>query len=133
MTAIEVCRRPQSQCFTLTTTTASQKPHHSEKHLRVGRYSFGSPATSSGRAFAPLAWTSCHHSIRQCLERSGRFGPLARQLEIFLTASAVDRQLGRANTVLGMVPIKVLQCRQVLCVIALIMLLQCRYQFRLFS
>src|SRR5262245_10978777 len=93
----------------------------------------GSPATSSGRAFAPLAWTSCHHSIRQCLERSGRFGPLARQLEIFLTASAVDRQLGRANTVLGMVPIKVLQCRQVLCVIALIMLLQCRYQFRLFS
>src|SRR5262245_45019036 len=89
----------------------------------------GSPATSSGRAFAPLAWTSCHHSIRQCLERSGRFGPLARQLEIFLTASGVDRQLGRANTVLG----KVLQCRHVLCVIAIILLLQCRYQFRLFS
>jgi hypothetical protein len=33
----------------------------------------GSPATSSGRAFAPLVRTSCHHSIRQCLERSGRF------------------------------------------------------------
>src|SRR5262249_62401674 len=29
--------------------------------------------------------------------------------------------------------IKLLQCRQILCVIALIMLLQCRYQFRLFS
>jgi hypothetical protein len=88
-----------------------------------------SPATSAGRAFAPLAWMSCYHSIRRCLERSGRFGPLARQLEIFLTASGIDRQLGRANTVIGMVLIKLLQCRQILCVIALIMLLQCRYDF----
>src|SRR5262249_10767931 len=31
----------------------------------------------------------------QCLERSGRFGPLACQLEIFLTASGIGRQLGR--------------------------------------
>ena len=122
-----------------------------------------SPATSAGRAFAPLAWiasgpssswsrrkrwcvigwfglvgSSCHHSIRPCLERvaafypsmlgaSGRFGPLARQLEIFLTASGTLRQLGRPNTVLGMVLIKLLRCRQILSVIALIMLLQCRY------
>jgi len=97
-----------------------------------------SSATSAGRAFAPLAWivgwfglvgSSCHHSIRPCLERSGRFGPLARQLEIFPTASAFDRQLGRPNTVLGMVLIKLLQCRQIVCVIVLIMLLQCRYDF----
>src|SRR5215472_1820870 len=80
-----------------------------------------------------LVGSSCHHSIRPCLERSGRFGPLARQLEIFPTASAFDRQLGRPNTVLGMVLIKLLQCRQIVCVIALIMLLQCHYQFRLFS
>src|SRR5262249_34519580 len=56
-----------------------------------------SPATSAGRAFAPLAWiaslvgSSCHDSIRRCLERSGRFGPLARQLEIFLTLSGIFR------------------------------------------
>src|SRR6516165_12201064 len=98
-----------------------------------------SPATSAGRAFAPLAWiasgpssswsrrkrwcvigwfglvgSSYHHSIRPCLERSGRFGPLARQLEIFLTASGTLRQLGRPNTVLGMVLIKLLRCRQIL-------------------
>src|SRR5262245_19676122 len=88
-----------------------------------------SPATSAGRAFAPLAWIASHHSIRRCLDRSGRFGPLARQLEIFLTALGIDRQLGRANTVIGMVLIKLLQCRQILCVIALIMLLQCRNDF----
>src|SRR5262249_14996502 len=51
----------------------------------------GRPATSAGRAFAPRAWTSCHHSIRQCLERSGRFGPLARQLGIFLTFAQTSR------------------------------------------
>src|SRR5262249_34348157 len=56
-----------------------------------------SPATSAGRAFAPLAWiaslvgSSSHHSIRQCLERSGRFGPFPCQLEIFLTLSGIFR------------------------------------------
>src|SRR5215467_4119721 len=72
-------------------------------------------------------------SIRQCLERNGSFSPLARQLDIFLTESGIDRQLGRPTTVLGMVLIKLLQCRQIPGVIALIMLLQCRYHFRLLA
>src|SRR5262249_12861801 len=80
-----------------------------------------------------LVGSSCHHSIRQCLERSGPFGPLPRQLGIFLPAAGVGRPLRRPNTDFGMVFIKLLQCRQILCVIALIMLLQCRYQFCLFS
>src|SRR5262249_36911926 len=80
-----------------------------------------------------LVGSSCRHSIRQCLERRSRFGPFACPLEIFLTLSGIFFLVRRLNTVLGMVLIKLLQCRQILCVIALIMLLQCRYQFRLFS
>src|SRR5262249_46298713 len=68
-----------------------------------------------------------------CLEHSGRLGPLACQVEIFVTLSGIYRYLGRLNTVLGMVLIKLLQCRHVPGVVVLIMLLQCRYHCHLFD
>src|SRR3989475_8120510 len=85
--------------------------------------------------FAPLAWIasgdsfSCSRRKRrrvigwfglvespchQFSDRNGRFGPRARQLEIFFTASGIVRQLSRPNTVLGMVLIKLLQCCRIL-------------------
>src|SRR5262249_53626101 len=70
--------------------------------------------------------------VPSCLEHSGRLDPLACQVEIFLTLSGIYRYLGRLNTVLGVVLIKLLQCRHVPGVVVLIMLLQCRYHYHLF-
>src|SRR5215471_1631739 len=70
--------------------------------------------------------------VPSCLEHSGCLGPLARQVEIFLTLSGIYRYLGRLNTVLSMVLIKLLQCRHVPGVVVLIMLLQCRYHCHFF-
>src|SRR5262245_12918027 len=70
--------------------------------------------------------------VPSCLEHSGRLGPLACQVEIFLTLSGIYRYLGRLNTVLGMVLIELLQCRHVPGVVVLIMLLQWRYHCHLF-
>src|SRR5262249_5781840 len=70
--------------------------------------------------------------VPSCPEHSGRLGPLACQVEIFLTLSGIYRYLGRLNTVLGVVLIKLLQCRHVPGVVVLIMLLQCRYHYHLF-
>jgi len=70
--------------------------------------------------------------MRSGLERVGRLGPLACQLEVFLTLLGIFRQLGRLNAVLGMLLVKLLQCRQVRGVIVLIMLLQRRYHRHLF-
>src|SRR5215831_14745578 len=80
----------------------------------------------------PTSMTSIiRRLVPSCLEHSGRLGPLACQVEIFLTLSGIYRYLGRLNTVLSMVLIKLLQCRQVPGVVVLIMLLQCRYHCHL--
>src|SRR5262245_26937042 len=71
--------------------------------------------------------------VPSCLEHSGRLGPLACQVEIFVTLSAIYRYLGRLSTVLGMVLIKLLQRRQVPGVVVLIVVLQCRYHCHLLS
>src|SRR5215813_7953164 len=65
--------------------------------------------------------------VPSCLEHSGRLGPLACQVEIFVTLSGIYRYLGRLSTVLSMVLIKLLQRRQVPGVVVLIVVLQCRY------
>src|SRR5262245_63877637 len=70
--------------------------------------------------------------VHSCPEHSGRLGPLACQVEIFLTLSGIYRYLGCLNTILSMVLIKLLQCRQVPGVVVLIMLPQCRYHYHLF-
>src|SRR5215510_6063234 len=41
------CNAPQSQCFTLTMTTASQKPHHSAKSRAAWHLDFEQVATIS--------------------------------------------------------------------------------------
>src|SRR5262245_28636465 len=71
--------------------------------------------------------------VPSCLEHSGRLGPLACQVEIFVTLSGIYRYLGRLNTVLSMVLIKLLQRRQIPGVVVLIVLLQCRYHCHLLS
>jgi hypothetical protein len=54
------------------------------------------------------------------LERRGRFGPQAGKLEILLTPSGIDRQLGRPNAVLGVAIVQLLECRQIFGVLLLI-------------
>src|SRR5262245_64750361 len=70
--------------------------------------------------------------VPSCLEHSGRLGPLACQVEIFLTLSGIYRYLGRLNAVLSMVLIKLFQCRHVRGVVVIIMVLQCGYLYFLF-
>src|SRR6516164_6224580 len=48
------CNAPQSQCFTLTTTTASQKPHHSAKSTPMPQWHrVGSGGTAAGPGCDP--------------------------------------------------------------------------------
>lgn len=71
--------------------------------------------------------------FRRCLERRGRFDPLAGKIEILLTPSGIDRQLGCSNAVLGMAAVQLLECRQIFGVLLLIEVLQCRYHRRSFD